>query len=267
MIRYNEIYSDAAHYFNDSMGELNNFSTRGFPYRDTDIYGNLIRNCWDDGLELEGGDMNVRVWGNYIDQTYIKVALASVATGPIYVWHNVGGSSRTSPMDAYGQGFIKSRNTGGTEYFGGGRVYLLNNTVWKSPTGSLVASFVSEFDEPNKLDNYRVLNNVVQVYQPDQKYGIRESFAVGSRFDYDVVSGLTMFSTPQEQHGSSGLATFVDGAGFDETTHTGVFQLAPGSLGREAALALPGFTDGFAGAAPDVGAHPAGAAPMKFGVQ
>lgn len=261
VIRYNEIYSDADHYFNDSMGEFNNFSTRGFPNRDTDIYGNVIRNCWDDGLELEGGDTNVRVWGNFIDQTYIKVALASVSKGPIYVWRNIGGSSRTSPVDAYGQGFFKSRNSGGGEYFGGGRVYIMNNTVWRSPTGSLPSSFVNELDEENRIDNYRVMNNIIEVYQPAQKFGLSEAHATGSTFDYDLVEGRTTFSSPQEAHGLSGRATF-EGTGFDEATHTGTFTLAPASLGRGAGVEIPGVTP----ASPDIGAHQSGEPPMEFGV-
>ena len=48
------------------MGEGENFSSVGFPHADTDIYGNIIMNCWDDGIESEGGNRNVRIWGNYM---------------------------------------------------------------------------------------------------------------------------------------------------------------------------------------------------------
>ena len=63
VIRYNEIYSKPGHYFNDGMGESANFSDNGFPGRDSDIYGNYIRNCWDDGIESEGANRNVRNLG------------------------------------------------------------------------------------------------------------------------------------------------------------------------------------------------------------
>ncbi|MFT3766284.1 MAG: hypothetical protein QM820_12355 [Minicystis sp.] len=92
------------------MGEWANFSDGGFPNRDSDIHGNLIRNCWDDGIESEGANRNVRIWGNYIDQTYVKIAIAVVHRGPLYIWRNVAASSRTSPDHEYGQGFIKTRN-------------------------------------------------------------------------------------------------------------------------------------------------------------
>jgi hypothetical protein len=267
VIRYNEIYSDADHYFNDAMGETANFSDRGFPHRDADIHGNLVRHCWDDGLELEGGDMNVRVWGNYIDQTYIKIALASVARGPIYVWRNVAGASRTSPVDAYPQGFFKSRNIGGNgDNRGGGRVYIFHNTTWKSPAGALVASFIREQDEPDRIDNYRVLNNVIQVDDPTERFAISEAFAFDTVFDHDLILGRVSFSQPQEQHGLTGAPTFAAGAGFDDATGAGAFALEPGTAGFDHGAVIPNFSDGFTGAAPDLGAHEHGTGPIEVGV-
>ena len=153
------------------------------------------------------------------------------------------------------------RNVGSGDYFGGGRVYLINNTVWKSATGSLVSAFVSELDEENRIDNYRVFNNVIQVYQPDQKYGLREAHAVSSQFDHDVVLGKTSFSSEQETHGALGTPTFA-GTGFDEATHTGTFYLADDSLGAGTGKAFPNLTP----AEPvDAGAHQRGAPPLSFG--
>ena len=68
VIRYNECFSDLEHMYNDVIGGGSNGSFRGSPGPDSDIYGNLVSHCWDDGLEVEGGSRNVRVWGNYITQ-------------------------------------------------------------------------------------------------------------------------------------------------------------------------------------------------------
>ena len=90
VIRYNEFYStknkadgsdgdytDAPDYlrFFEDVAVLGgtNFDNVGSPGPDTDIYQNIIMHGMDDGLEAEGGGMNVRVWGNYFDYT---------ATGP-----------------------------------------------------------------------------------------------------------------------------------------------------------------------------------------
>lgn len=255
------------HHFNDAMGEVKNFSHVGFPNKDSDIYGNLIRDCWDDGLELEGADKNVRVWGNYIDETYIKIALASVADGPIYVWRNVGATSRTSLVDSYGQGYFKSRNAGAPDSpLGGGRVYIFNNTSIKPPGKSAVQSFLTEYSEDERINNYVVLNNLIQTQNPASNYGIKESFAYASTFDYDLISGKTLFSSPQEQNGQSGSPTFSGSAILDEASLTGNFSLAPASLGFDHAKVIPNFTDDFTGQAPDVGAQESGAPAMEFGV-
>jgi len=107
------------------MGADRNFSYEGYPNRDSDIYGNYVAYCWDDGLEIEGANMNVRVWGNYITETYHPIATASVSLGPLYIFRNVAYISRTGPRHAYGQSFMKP---GGTRtrngYFGDGPVAL-----------------------------------------------------------------------------------------------------------------------------------------------
>jgi hypothetical protein len=94
VIRYNEVFSDAKHYFNDGIGGNNNFSNSGFPNKDSDIYGNRISECWDDGIESEGANCNVRIWNNVIDNTYHKIAIAATHSGPLYVWRNIGSRSR-----------------------------------------------------------------------------------------------------------------------------------------------------------------------------
>ena len=55
VIRYNECWSDADHYYNDVIGGAFNGGYRGFPGADSDIYSNYLANCWDDGIESEGG--------------------------------------------------------------------------------------------------------------------------------------------------------------------------------------------------------------------
>jgi hypothetical protein len=66
VIRHNEIFSTTGRYLNDGIGGSENFSTAGFPNADSDIYGNEITHVWDDAIEAEGGNRNVRVWGNYM---------------------------------------------------------------------------------------------------------------------------------------------------------------------------------------------------------
>ncbi len=75
--------------FNDVIGGGSNGSFRGAPGPDSDIYGNFVSHCWDDGLEVEGGNRNVRVWDNYITQSMNMIGNAATSIGPLYVWRNV----------------------------------------------------------------------------------------------------------------------------------------------------------------------------------
>lgn len=54
VIRHNAVFSDDGHYYNDILGAGHNFSTRGFPHRDTDIYGNLLSGDPPPGHEKHG---------------------------------------------------------------------------------------------------------------------------------------------------------------------------------------------------------------------
>src|SRR5260221_2225408 len=132
VIRYNEIYSTTGqqHYYNDGISGEDNFSAAGFPNYDTDIYGNKISETWDDAIEAEGGGKNVRVFGNYTNNTNTGVASTVVNSGPLYVFHNVHNRSRALSQVALDSddrnNAYKSGEAGG---FGGGRRHLLHNTL------------------------------------------------------------------------------------------------------------------------------------------
>lgn len=269
VIRYNEIYSDEKHAFNDAMGEPNNFSAAGFPRRDSDIYGNLVSDAWDDGIEAEGADANVRIWGNYIDRVMIPIALAPVTKGPIYVWRNVSNVSRSGPGKKHGGNFIKFRlhkdkKTGAVS---AGRIYLFNNTALAPKQGTGTSGFITEF-KGNPLTHVVSLNNIMNVQNPRRNYSVKDTGGIDTRFDYDLLSGRTAFSDrPQEVHGIKGTPKFAPGAGLDARYLRGSFALMTSSPGYDQGTVIPNFADQFTGLAPDIGAHEAGTGPMEFGVR
>jgi hypothetical protein len=116
VIRFNDIVSTEDHGFNDGIGGGNNFSFTGNINRDSDIHGNIIRNAWDDAIESEGGNMNVRIWGNFIHFFYNGIATASTSKGPLYVFRNVSRESRSGHRNSMGGALIK---TGERNEFGG----------------------------------------------------------------------------------------------------------------------------------------------------
>ena len=277
VVRYNEMAGNPTHHFNDSMGADANFTFGGFPNRDSDVYGNFVAYCWDDGLEIEGANMNVRVWGNYITETYHPIANAAVSLGPLYIFRNVAYIGRAGPKDTYGQSWMKS---GGSRtrhgYFGDGRCYVLNNTILILPGSEpQVRGGIGAGDRT--LKNYVTRNNILQVPAPTGSRSGRLGTLAASisdpqesdtnSFDYDLYNGKIGAVAGSESHGIKGVPTYADGVGFDPKTMTGRFALAPGSPGHDAGAVVPNFTDGHTGAAPDVGAHESGTPPMQFGVR
>ncbi|HZQ35775.1 MAG TPA: right-handed parallel beta-helix repeat-containing protein, partial [Dehalococcoidia bacterium] len=130
VIRYNEITSaDSRHFYNDGIGGSDNYTTTGFPNYDSDIYGNVVQGVMDDGIEAEGGDRNVRIWGNYIDQAGTGIASTVNSVGPLYIFRNVYNRSRMrylTSLDSDDRGpFFKS---GSDTSIGNGRRYVFHNT-------------------------------------------------------------------------------------------------------------------------------------------
>lgn len=259
VIRYNEIFSDADHYFSDCLGGGSSTSARGFPNRDSDIYANRIERCWDDAIESEGGNNNVRIWGNFMNQTYQHIAIRDTIVGPIYIWRNVAGISRMGPAgtsdDDPRGAFLKA---GG----GDGAVFVFHNTILQPaqpaplryPLGS------SRGFTGSKMTNTVSRNNILAVYRADT-YSIDGSTSVVSNsFNYDLYTGLLKLAPGQEAQGIRRAPIY------DSRNAPGQYTLDATSPGFDAGSRIPNFNDGYSGAAPDMGAQEAGAAPLQFGV-
>jgi hypothetical protein len=262
VIRYNECWSDGDHYFNDGMGAGYNGGFRGFPGADSDIYCNYIANCWDDGIEAEGGDQNVRIWNNYIEEVLIPIANAAVSIGPLYVWRNVSGRCYSPPgseWDMTHGPFLKMGYAGGEKWMTG-HMYIFHNTIFQ-PNGEGASGLGGS---SRVIKHCVTRNNVLHVRASDTR-SISTGKLADNDFDYDLLSAG--HPADQEEHGISGKPRYAPGAGFDLETKTGSFQLAPGSPGYDAGAVIPNFSYAFAGDGPDMGAHEAGAAPMRFGVR
>lgn len=261
VFRYNEITSSPAALFNDSMGNLDNFSTEGFPQADSDVYGNLITYTADDGLEMEGADMNVRVYGNFIDHTFTGVASASVSVGPLYVFRNVTAHSDNDPRDPAVNGVGQFAKVDDSKPdASGGRRYVLNNTLLQPSDGAGIRGGIQATGGSNKtILNTVSRNNLWNA--PNQPYVY--TYGTGLDFDYDL--SWIVPNKPVGPHHVTGTPVFAAGGG-DDAGSSGLYALDPTSPGFDAGAVLPGFTDGFTGAAPDIGAMESGAAPMQFGV-
>lgn len=259
VIRYNTVFSDDEHQYNDIFGAGANFSVRGFPNRDSDIYGNRLSHCWDDAVESEGANCNVRIWGNYTTECFVSVACASVSIGPLYVWRNISNVMRVAPGQ-WGGGFLKTSNK-----MGGGKILVFHNTILqpvrvvddeKTAVGARLG-----LGWGGPMVNVTSRNNILNV----------KSVAIRNRpndplgdYDHDLYRGDIPDSDKHEKHGIK--AEPVYGSGFGLKNGKGCFALAPESPGYDAGVRLRNFNDNYSGKAPDIGAHEANTPAMQFGI-
>lgn len=278
VIRYNDIISTEDHGFNDGIGGGTNFSWEGNMNRDADIYGNIISSVWDDAIESEGGNMNVRIWGNYTYLYFNGIATASTSKGPLYIYRNVFGESRQSHTNNQGGSIIK---TGERDEFGGGRRYIIHNTALQ-PNGAYNA-FTSNVN-PNCVTR----NNIFDV--PGRLATNLEKEPM-SDYDYDYFSGISPGSA-KETNGikfrttPAGTSLYVSSFRLEFYPKLWINSIIWGKqpinygdktiiitdpVGQirnpliDAGVLVHGINDDFVGLAPDLGAFEAGALPLEFG--
>lgn len=244
----------------------------------TDVYGNHITHCMDDGLELDGGRYNQRVHHNLIDGALMAISAQPVHGGPAYIHHNVTYNVKLEP--------VKLHN-----YPSG--LWVINNTFF-SDTGF--------FKMPPIWSNSRFLNNLfilpdkVTRGLPPDRWSKRGTIYTGTltpgtslmdhngyrdngkrlgwvlakcgrveRRPFQEFDDFAAFSkaTGMERHGVWGrnFGDFVKAKDCGETgTPFEENDLRPrtGSKAIDAGVAVGQLTAGFTGAALDLGAHEVG---------
>jgi hypothetical protein len=229
VIRDNEIRAGEGRKFNDAIGGEDNFSLAGFPNADSDIYRNRISGAWDDGIEAEGGNRNVRIWGNHIDDTATGIATTVTSVGPVYIFRNVYDRSRfysaKAPDEDSRGPFFKS---GSSAEWGDGRRYLFHNTMRQRRGEGLRNGLgggvgISGTGSDKLVHNTWSINNLYQLWRE----GVRAKSQVGrdNAFESDLELGPS----------ADALARARD-------------------RGRR----LPNFNDDYKGRGPDIGADEAG---------
>ncbi len=271
IIRYNDIYSDEDHKFNDSMGEWRNFSFRGFPNRDSDIYANNISHCYDDAIEAEGSGMNVRIFGNHIDHSFISFGLATQSLGPMYLYRNVVNFSQRAPYPTkkynYGGAFVKIGSEPKQLATSKGSLFIYHNTLlqpatpWKIGSATAGASEGILYTSPTKVQSYiTTRNNIIHVREGNHSVREQGTMDPTNDFDYDLYSGNIVSGAGSEKNGLHGLPVY------SATNKTGEYALDPQSAGYDQGVVIPNFNDHFSGKGPDMGAFEAGSEPMLFGI-
>ena len=270
VIRYNAIYSSEDHYFNDGMGEWRNFTWTGFPNRDSDIYGNYISHCWDDAIEAEGANSNVRIWGNFIDRSFSHIATVNTNLGPLYVWRNVSATAERQPGD-YSSRWLKTANSEEDKDPAGlpprGRVYLFHNTVTQPDVGGNPAGCAVITDRHHPVNLFS-RNNIFWTSLFRDSVSLRDATHPSNDLDYDLFNGVVEGPPWSELHGIAVEAPVFrarNAAFRPDSRSAGEYFLAPRTPGHDGGVFVPNFSDDFRGSAPDVGAYEDGAPPLHFG--
>src|SRR5688572_14788856 len=262
VIRYNEIYSDFDHMFDDGLSGGSNFSFNGDLRRDSDVYGNRASHIWDDALQSEGAGMNIRMYKNFTENVKVSIANAPVSIGPMYVFRNVATKGVHSSTKMNGEGwFWKTRNksTNGSVdgiNIGGGRIYLFHNTAYRTGSGDAIKSVLNVDDI--SLVNIVALNNIWNSNQPPGSAKFPMPYA---QFDYDLYTAGQKVWNQEQPHGRD------SNPAYDSQNASGKFTLAAGAPGQDDGILIPNFNCQFSGSAPDVGAQERGWPALKFGVR
>ena len=192
----------------------------------------------------------------------IPIANAAASIGPLYAWRNVSGRCYSPPGSSWSMThgpFFKMGYAGGEKWMTG-HMYVFNNTIFQ-PKGE----GASGLGGSSRIIKHCITrNNLLHVRSTDS-HSISTGKNVDNDFDYDLLSAR--YPDGQEEHGLTGQPTYESGAGFDVENKRGNFKLTPSSPGYDRGVVIPNFCDVFTGKAPDIGAHEAGTAPMRFGVK
>lgn len=241
--------------------------------RSWDVYGNDIADAWD-GVELDYGEGNVRLFHNRFTNVMAPVSIQPVYGGPAYALRNV---AFNVPDEQ-----VKLKSWGGIEEPSGALIY---HNTFVSPERALnLLSSIAQH-------NFVVANNLF--VGPESLWGPRSvdwragidnglfdfnGYYPDGEFMFGTVDGVNrLFATFAEAQaaGVERGGTLVTDAVFagdfvgpaDEVVRHDPkdFTLSPTSRAIDRAAVLPGINDGFQGAAPDLGALELGCPVPTYG--
>jgi plastocyanin len=94
VIRRNRITFTYTNHYNgphgtDCIGSRSNFYDFAGYGDNSDVNDNYCYGSTDDGIEIDGGNPNVRVWGNFIMHAMIGFSVTPVRLGPAFIFRNV----------------------------------------------------------------------------------------------------------------------------------------------------------------------------------
>ena len=205
----------------------------------------------DDGIELDGNNVNTRVWDNVITGANVGFSIGPSAVGPTYIFRNVVYDLAYQWTVCVG---IKEGRSGS------GHVYFYHNTFYLTATGC-AAKF------PDQSSNERAFAIADAAGDPSSNIVLKNNifwfaergFSISDRVPNDLVSDYNLWfdedgglfskyvgsfgsletlreGTDFEEHGIAGDPSFVGAASAN-------FRLREGSPAVDAGVVILGFND------------------------
>lgn len=268
VVRRNLVEGDEDHWWSDAICGTPNDGVDGGPHRDTDIYDNVVHHVNDDAIELDGGQMNVRCFGNEISRSMVAISTAPCIEGPCFIYRNViwnMGDGRTPPQSWT---LFKLGGAEGDPGIGHGSQYIYHNTmhVPYDPTGNppydlytfagVNGTSFGYGAGANKFINVTCRNNIILAAGAAawDKYYFEPPGT--NSYDYDLAhQDLALALGDPVQYVAEEHGVYVPlGTPIFQDPVNGDFHLSSGSPALDRGTLIPGFNDEYLGGAPDIGA-------------
>lgn len=231
-LRWNDFIGSDLHRWNDTVEGMHNGSNSGSVRRDAEIYGNYFGFGNDDGIELDGGQINCRYFRNHTEGHLCGASTAPCKRGPSYLFQNLF----SNPGDEFGLVGVGFKNN--YQNIGAGPTFFISNTILEYSTSfSSPGGTKEEYESLAAIRPFKgfARNNLSQGASAPSKDFFQ---FLQSDFDWNLYSANCakdleyLRKIGQEKNALLGEAEFTDKDG-------GIFTLAENSPGKAAGTFVP----------------------------
>ncbi|MFV2057173.1 MAG: fibronectin type III domain-containing protein, partial [Thiohalomonadales bacterium] len=223
--------------------------------RAIDIFANDILWGGDDGLELDGGERNIRAYGNRISNSGTGISVQPGNGGPFYIYRNIIYNPGQEFSD---QGILYEAYLPFKFKNGASGMYVFHNTAVRPGNA---------WQQGETLSNSKVYNNLILGTTGGVSFGISSDTQV----DYNGFNRNTPFGNNGvrlTQAIFDPLDAILASGSTDWTPYytPGVLELNANSSAVNSGKILPNINDDYLGSAPDLGAIELGQTQPNYGI-
>lgn len=244
--------------------------------RSLDFYGNEVLSAYDNGIELDIAEGNVRAWRNRFTNTFATISFQPVYGGPAYAirnvvvnvadeqmkFHGLGEGAGPSGVLAWNNTFVSPAIALQVHTYAASRNFEISNNLFVGPA-ALASGRTVDWTAPI-VDASFDANG----YYPDGAFRFNlesEGLANYASFAAMQAAGMensgSLLAEPIFQSGLTAPASYTETVGPADVT------LDAASNALDAGAVIAGITDGYQGTAPDLGALERGCPAPIFGIR